>query len=122
MRIWRTKRLIQCCSKKPESLFLRFPAAAPPRLPQPAGRDGKKAGPSEPDEEDHAHFRLVFDEYVELRQKCGESIAGLSLDKFTAKLVSNREQLVAKHGCRTARFTVYQKDGKAAIRAMPVKD
>jgi hypothetical protein len=97
-------------------------AAAPPRLPQPAGRAGKKAGPSEPDEEDHAHFRLVFDEYVELRQKCGESIAGLSLDKFTAKLVSNREQLVAKHGCRTARFTVYQKDGKAAIRAMPVKD
>ena len=57
-----------------------------------------------------------------LRQKCGESIAGLSIDKFTAKLESNREQLVSKHGCRTARFTVYEKDGKAAIRAVPVKD
>jgi hypothetical protein len=84
-----------------------------------------KPGPqalTDPDEEDHAHFRQVFDEYVDLRQKCGESIAGLSLDKFTAKLVSNREQLVAKHGCRTARFGVYEKDGKAAIRATPLKD
>jgi hypothetical protein len=44
------------------------------------------------------------------------------MDKFTAKLQSNREQLVSKHGCRTARFTVYVKDGKAAIRAVPVKD
>ena len=59
---------------------------------------------------------------MDLRQKCGESIAGLSLDRFAAKLQSNREQLVAKHGCRTARFTVYEKDGKAAIRAAPVKD
>ena len=98
------------------------PGAHPPALPLPAGKPGRKAGPSEPDEEDHAHFKQVFDEYVELRQKCGESIAGLSLDKFTAKLVSNREQLVSKHGCRTARFSVYAKDGKAAIRAMPVKD
>jgi hypothetical protein len=86
------------------------------------GKRGKKAEPSELDAEDHAHFRQVFDAYVDLRQKCGESIAGLSLDKFAAKLKSNREQLVSKHGCRTARFSVYEKDGKAAIRAMPVKD
>jgi len=88
---------------------------------------GKRGEPSkgtasEVDEADLAHFRQVFDEYVGLRQKCGESVAGLSPEKFTAKLQSNREQLVSKHGCRTARFTVYEKDGKAAIRAVPVKD
>ena len=89
----------------------------------PPGFGGRtKKGPSEPDEADRAHFRQIFDEYVELRQRCGESIAGLSIDKFTAKLESNREQLVSKHGCRTARFTVYEKDSKAAIRAVPVKD
>jgi hypothetical protein len=95
------------------------PAGLPP-APTPSA--ARPSSTREPDAADFTHFRQVFDEYVELRQKCGESIAGLSMDKFTAKLVSNREQLVAKHGCRTARFTVYEKDGKAAIRAMPVKD
>ena len=69
-----------------------------------------------------AHFAQVFEEYVALRQKCGESIVGLSVEKFTAKLQSNRQQIVAKHSCRTARFTVYEKDGKAALRAVPVRD
>lgn len=71
---------------------------------------------------DQAHFSRVFEEYIALRQRCGESIAGLSLDKFVVKLQSNRDQLISKHGCRTAHFTVYEKDGKAAIRAVPVRD
>ena len=71
---------------------------------------------------DLAHFARVFEEYVTLRQKCGESIVGLSVEKFTAKLQSNRQQIVAKHNCRTAQFTVYEKDGKAALRAVPVRD
>jgi hypothetical protein len=103
---------------------LQVPSAHPPALPTPVGKRGGKAkeAASEFDEADLAHFKQVFDEYVDLRQKCGESIAGLSAEKFTAKLQSNREQLVSKHGCRTARFTVYEKDGKAAIRAVPVRD
>jgi hypothetical protein len=63
----------------------------------------------------------VFQEYLAVRQRCGESIAGLSLEKFIAKLQSNREQLVAKYHCKTAHFTVYEKDGKAGIRAVPVR-
>jgi hypothetical protein len=98
-----------------------MPSAHPPALPPPVGKRGKPLAPSGPDDEDLAHFRQVFEEYMAARQKCGESTAGLSLEKFTAKLQSNREQLVSKHGCRTARFTVYEKEGKAAIRAVPVK-
>jgi hypothetical protein len=64
----------------------------------------------------------VFEEYLALRQKCGESVVGLSLEKFVAKLQSNRDQLTSKHGCKTAHFTVYEKDGKAAIRAVPVRE
>jgi hypothetical protein len=64
----------------------------------------------------------VFEEYLALRQRCGESIVGLSLEKFSAKLQSNREQLIAKYSCKSAEFTVYEKDGKAAIRAVPVRD
>jgi hypothetical protein len=70
---------------------------------------------------DQAHFAQVFEDYLALRQKCGESIAGLSLEKFSAKLKSNREQLMSKYNCKSAQFTVYEKDGKAAIRAVPVR-
>ena len=45
----------------------------------------------------------------------------MTLDKFRTKLEANRQQLVAKYGCRTARFSVYVKDGKAAIKATPVR-
>jgi hypothetical protein len=68
-----------------------------------------------------AHIRAVFEDYVATRAKCGEPTAGMSLDKFRTKLEANRQQLVSKYGCRTARFSVYVKDGKAAIKATPVR-
>jgi hypothetical protein len=108
-----------------------YPAAPPPlrgpAAPTPLTAASKPAkipggpvdGTADPD---FGHFSQVFEEYLALRQRCGESVVGLSLDKFVAKLQSNRDQLISKHGCRTAQFTVYEKDGKAAIRAVPVRD
>ena len=94
---------------------------APPPITKRAGTEttSRSAVAGDPD---HAHFSQVFDAYVALRQKLGESVVGLSLEKFAAKLQSNRQQIVSKHNCRTAHFTVYEKDGKAAIRAVPVRD
>jgi hypothetical protein len=71
---------------------------------------------------EEAHIREVYAEYVSARQRTGEGSGSLTLDKFRAKLASNKEQLIAKYGCRTARFSVYIKDGKAAIKATPVRD
>lgn len=71
---------------------------------------------------DEAHMCQVYTDYIATRQQCGESVTGLSLEKFKAKLDSNRQHLVAKYRCRTARFAVYVKDGKAAIKATPVRD
>lgn len=68
------------------------------------------------------HMREVFSEYLATRERCGESTSGLTLDKFRAKLLTNRQQLIDKYNCRTARFSVYVKDGKAAIKATPVRD
>ena len=34
----------------------------------------------------------------------------------------NKEQLVQKYACRTVKFQVYVKEGKAALKATPVKD
>ncbi|MCG5054618.1 MAG: hypothetical protein KA712_16770 [Myxococcales bacterium] len=70
---------------------------------------------------DAAHFREVFAEYVALRSQTGESTRGLTLEKFTERLRENRATIMSKYDCTGARFAVYVKDGKAAIRATPVK-
>lgn len=73
---------------------------------------------TDPDEE---HYQEVYETFLETRAECGESASGLSLEKFSNRLRKNRDQLVEKYGCRTVRFQVYAKDGKAAIKASPVK-
>lgn len=72
--------------------------------------------------DEERHFQDVFRDFVATREKCGEAADGLTFDKFKAKLLKNKEQLVAKYACRTVRFQVYVKDGKAALKATPVKD
>jgi hypothetical protein len=67
------------------------------------------------------YFRQVYDDFVELKKKCGESLEGLTYEKFGGKLRQNREQLVAKYNCKAVKFQVYVKDGKAALKATPVK-
>ncbi len=69
-----------------------------------------------------ADFQQVFEDFVATKKTCGESITGLTLAKFSEKLVKNRDDLMAKTGCKEVRFTVYVKDGKAALKATPVKD
>ncbi|MBM7117956.1 MXAN_5187 family protein [Archangium primigenium] len=68
------------------------------------------------------HFQDVFREFVVTREHCGEAQDGLTYDKFVAKLRKNKEQLVQKYACKTVRFQVYVKEGKAALKATPVKD
>jgi hypothetical protein len=85
------------------------PEPAPPAISPPAP-------PS-----DEQHFREVFREFLAAREKCGEPADGLTYDRFALKLRKNRDQLIQKYNCRTVRFQVYVKEGKAALRAAPVK-
>ncbi len=71
---------------------------------------------------DELHFRDVYEMFVETKKKCGEPTAGLTFDKFVLTLRKNRDQIVQRHGAKTVRFTVYVKEGKAALKATPVKD
>ncbi len=72
--------------------------------------------------EEDAYFRSVFDEFVELKTRCGEPTAGLTYGKFVEKLRRNKDELMGKPGTVGVRFSVYVKDGKAALKATPVKD
>ncbi|MGE0401034.1 MAG: MXAN_5187 family protein [Kofleriaceae bacterium] len=82
------------------------------------GADKKADDP----QDQEAHFKQVFEQFVSVKKSCGEPTSGLTYPKFAEKLVKNRDDLMAKTGCKEVRFTVYVKDGKAALKATPVKD
>ena len=64
----------------------------------------------------------MYREFVATRERCGESADGLTYERFAVKLRKNREQLMQKYACRTVRFQVYVKEGKAALKATPVRE
>jgi hypothetical protein len=71
--------------------------------------------------DEETHWQQVFQDFLRTRASCGEATEGLVYEKFRLKLEGNKSALVAKYGCRTVRFQVYVKDGKAALKATPVK-
>jgi hypothetical protein len=84
--------------------------------------DATRVVPYDAEEEEEVHFRTIFDDFIAKKRDCGESTAGLTRDKFLQKLRDNKANLIAKHSCRTVRFSVYVKDGKAALKATPIRD
>jgi hypothetical protein len=82
---------------------------------------GQADEPLSEDQEEERHWEQTFDEFLRVREECGEPSDGLTYDRFRTKLEKNKETLVQKYGCRTVRFQVYVKEGKAALKATPVK-
>lgn len=68
-----------------------------------------------------ADWRRVYEEFLSVKRQCGEPTAPLTFEKFKGTLQRNKDALVARHGCSRVKFTVYVKDGKAALKASPVK-
>jgi hypothetical protein len=67
-------------------------------------------------------WRAVYQEFVGVKQQCGESTDGFTFEKFEQTLKKNREALMNRHGAKRVKFSVYIKDGKAALKASPLKD
>lgn len=67
------------------------------------------------------HFEDTYRDFLKTRGECGEPTEGVSYEKFAQKLRKNKEQLIQKYNCTTVRFQVYVKEGKAALKATPVK-
>ncbi len=97
--------------------------APPPAAPRPTATSLFQAvtPPAAVEESDEDHWHSIHTEFLRVRAECGEPVDGLGYERFRPKLEKNKQQLVEKHGCRTVRFSVYVKDGKAALRATPVK-
>jgi hypothetical protein len=109
----------------PAAASWQIPPAAvdeSPREANPGESEATRVVAYDPHEEEEAHFSHIFEDFVARKRECGESTVGLTRDKFLQRLRDNKAQLVAKHNCRTVRFSVYIKDGKAALKATPVRD
>ena len=76
-------------------------------------------GSGPPDEDG---WQEVFQEFVATKQQCGESIDGFTFEKFSERLRKNRDALVQRHGAKRVKFGVYVKDGKAALKANPIRE
>jgi len=63
----------------------------------------------------------LFEAYRTARGACGEDVASLSRDKLDRLLAKQREAIRAKTGCDEVRFRVVVEDGKAKLKATPVR-
>jgi hypothetical protein len=120
------------------------PPAAPNKLPRPPGRPGAPAavldstlaegqsidsvsrrapsapGRAEPSELEE--WQSVFQDFVSLKQQCGENTEGFSYEKFELTLKKKNDELLTRHGAKRVKFSVYVKEGKAALKASPIMD
>jgi len=112
------------------------PAPAPPPSPLDDEDEGQTMVSRVPDElikqsatgafsalggGDEAHFKETYQQFIATKQQCGEPVTGLTYDKFKETLKKNQEKIQQAHGTAKVRFTVYVKDGKAALKATPIK-
>ncbi len=88
----------------------------------PAELMAEAAGGNRAAAEDAAEWPSVYEAFTRTRQQCGESIEGLTFEKFCHTLRKHRDALVVRHGCKRVKFNVSVKDGKASLKAMPIKD
>lgn len=70
---------------------------------------------------EETHFREVFEQFVAMQKECGAPVNGLTFDKFVRKLHAARDQVMKRHNAPAVHFTVYVKEGRAALKASPVK-
>lgn len=64
----------------------------------------------------------VYEEFIRTKKQCGEPTDGLTFEKFQHTLRKNRDALIQRHGCKKVRFSVYVKEGRASLKATPVKE
>jgi hypothetical protein len=106
------------------------PEAGPGKPPPPKGGPGKppppKGGPGKPPppraaEDPEARYKAIYKEFFDLKTSCGESTDGLTFERFRATLKKQEDAIMERTSCARVDFRVYVKEGKAALKATPVK-
>lgn len=69
-----------------------------------------------------ADWQAVYEEFVRVKRECGEPTESLTYEKFEGTLRKNRDAIRSQHKVDQVKFTVYVKDGKAKLKANPIRD
>jgi len=94
----------------------------PPLEAKPMADEPEQPEQPPEDEELKTYFEQVYNQFVAVKRQCGENTDNLTLDRFENKLRQNQDNLIERYKCKSVKFQVYIKDGKAAIKATPVKE
>lgn len=68
--------------------------------------------------DEETEWKGVFEQFLATKEQCGEPTAGMTFEKFKTTLQRNKDALVQR-GATGVKFTVYVKEGKAALKATP---
>jgi hypothetical protein len=115
------------------------PAPPPPAPPPPALQGGEEdeatmvgnapaevmaqaTGENRVVQDDSPEWLSVYEDFIRTKKQCGEATDGLTYEKFLHTLKKNRDALIQRHGCKRVKFSVYVKEGRASLKATPVKD
>lgn len=66
-------------------------------------------------------FSALYQEYVETRKKCNESINGLTREKLMQPLLAQTEKIKNEYKCSDVEYKVSVKDGKTKLIIVPKK-
>ena len=91
------------------------------RLSSPPGRPGATT-PVGYEQTEEEEWQAVFQDFVSLKQQCGENTDGFNFEKFEQTLKKKNEELLTRHGAKRVKFSVYVKEGKAALKASPIME
>lgn len=100
--------------------------ASPPQLEEPAFREDEITGvnlqpQNAPAAASVADDRSVYEAFLQLRAQCGEASDSLTFDSFSRVLAKHRADIGGRYPRSNVAFSVYVKEGKASLRATPVK-
>jgi hypothetical protein len=99
-----------------EAVEYKSAKASDLQLDAPSPNETSRAALSEYD----THLYNIYELYIEMRLSSGESVHSLSWENFRELLYKQREAIIKQYQCKYVRFQVYQKNGRAAIKASPL--
>ena len=84
-----------------------------------ADRPTRRAAPTTAEREAQA-YQAVFDKYLETRKKCGQS-SDMAYESVRDVLKKQVRTIKSRYRCKSVKFRVTVEDGKAKVKAVPLR-
>lgn len=95
---------------------------ASPPIPAPTAAPAPTPAAAQDDDPSGGYYREVYEEFLQVKMACGEPTNNFSFDKFAKKLAKQTSEIKKKRpDAADVKFSVYVKDGRAALKARIVK-